>query len=306
MKPVLSFLRNIFAYLFALWRPSLRLDRSPERFLMPFILATLTVLAVFACLLPLKIAAGGAHEARGVEGHLVVHIAQGTIPSEEFQGQVAQLVSRLEENENIAEVAVATGPELERSMKLLFGEVNSQDQLYGGIVRLDLLERPGRDANVENLQFAVSNFDSANVDDFRTWKEASQRRTRQALVGGGLVLVLILILIGATLNLTIRLALRMHQRTLRVLHHLGATDGFGAMVFQSTTFQRALIGTVAGALTSLGLLWIVSLILAERFPGAAQVGTWQIVTLIALPLCLLIFAVFVARQTAMRFLRRTY
>ena len=159
-------IRGVFTYFFGLWRPSLRLERSPERFLMPLILAVLTILAIFAAMIPLKIAAGGAYEARGVDGHLVVHVAQGSLAAQEFEAQLSALKSRLEENENIARVAVAAGPDLAATLETLFGQVTSEDQLYGGIVRLDLVERAGRDANLENLQFAISEFETAQVDDF--------------------------------------------------------------------------------------------------------------------------------------------
>ena len=300
-------LRALLSYVFALWRPSLRLERSPERVLMPLIIGALSVLCVFAGLLPLKIAAGGAYAAKGVEGHLVVHIAQGEADLGDFQAQLLALVSRLEENENIASVSLATGPELQRSLEILFGSVSLEDQLYGGLVRLDLVERAGRDANVENLQFAVSTFASANVDDFRVWKEASRDRTRQALVAGLCVVLLVLAAIAALLNLTLRLALRMHRRTLQVIHHLGATDSFGALLFQATTFQRALIGAVGGGLTAIALTWLLGLFLAQQgYIGAAQLGPWQIALLIVVPLGLVAFSVFIARQTALRALRQAY
>lgn len=303
----MSRVRQILSYLIALWRPSLRLERSPERWLMPLIIATLSVLAIFAGLLPLKIAAGGAYDARGVEGHLAVHVAQGDLPLNEFEDQVAALVSRLQENENIAQVRIATGPELALSLEALFGDVAREDLLYGGIVRLDLVEKAGQDANIENLQFAVSGFQSANVDDFRVWKEASRERTRQALVAGLFVLILVAALIATTLNLTIRLALRMHEPTLKVLHHLGATDGFGGLLFQATTFRRALIGAVVGALLSAGLLWLLSLFLnAQGYVGAAQIGPWQIAMLVLLPLGLVALSVMVARLTSLTALKKTY
>ena len=300
-------IRNVISYLFALGRPSLRLERSPERILMPLIIAALCILATFAALLPVKIAAGGAYAARGVEGHLAVHVAQGQMAPAEFQGQISGLVSRLAENENIASVTIAAGPDLLRSMQMLFGEVESNDSLYGGIVRLDLVERAGRDANVENLQFAISNFASANVDDFRVWKEAGAKRTQQALLAGVFVLLLVFALVAGTLNLTIRLSLRMHQRTLRVLHQLGATDAFGGLLFQAVTFQRAMFGALIGGLLSVGLLALLDLFLrTQGYLGAAQMGVWQVVVLISVPLVLVALCVFVARQTALRALKQTY
>lgn len=300
--------RRTVAYLLALWRPQLRLERSPERWLMPLILAVLTLLAVFAAVAPLKISAGGAYEARGVEGHLVVHLARGTAPPSQFERQLEDLISRLQENANLASVSLATGPDLADALAVLFGpDVRQEDQLFGGIVRLDLVERPGRDADLENLQFAVSDFPSANVDDFRTWKEASRTRTRQVLVAGLGGLTLVLALVAAILSLTVRLALRMHRRTLQTLHHLGATDRFAALVFQAKTFQRAALGSGAGALAALALLWGLGQVLrAQGSLGAAPLGVAQVLVLILAPLTLTAFAVFIARQTALRALRQTY
>ena len=274
---------------------------------MPLIIASLSGLAVFAGLLPLKIAAGGAYAARGVEGQLVVHVVQGDLPPDAFEEQISALVSRLKENVNIAQVRIATGPDLARSLETLFGQVAREDLLYGGLVRLDLVERAGRDANIENLQFAVSDFQSANVDDFRIWKEASRTRTRQALGAGLFVLLIVAGLIVAILNLTIRLALRMHEPTLKVLHHLGATDGFGGLLFQATTFRRALIGATLGGLVAAGLLWLLRLLLmAQGYEGAAQIGPWQLVVLVLLPLGLVALSVLVARFTVLSALKKTY
>ena len=274
---------------------------------MPLIIASLSGLAVFAGLLPLKIAAGGAYAARGVEGQLVVHVVQGDLPPDAFEEQISALVSRLKENANIAQVRIATGPDLARSLETLFGQVAREDLLYGGLVRLDLVERAGRDANIENLQFAVSDFQSANVDDFRIWKEASRTRTRQALGAGLFVLLIVAGLIVAILNLTIRLALRMHEPTLKVLHHLGATDGFGGLLFQATTFRYALIGATLGGLVAAGLLWLLRLLLmAQGYEGAAQIGPWQLVVLVLLPLGLVALSVLVARFTVLSALKKTY
>lgn len=300
-------LRAILSYLWMLWRPSLRLERSPERLLMPMIMATLTVLAVLAASLPLKISAGGAFAARGVEGHLVVHLAKGDTSDQVFEDQLAALISRLEENEAIARVSVATGPDLAETLGVLFGNIDQVDHLYGGIVRLDLVEVTGRDANIENLQFAVRDFSSANVDDFRIWKEAGAEQTRQALMGGLFILAISLILVAAILNLTLRLGLRVHQRTLRVIHHLGATDAFAAMIFQATTFQRALVGTAAGALLAFGILSLLRVVLqSQGYIGASLIGPGQIAALIVMPLIQIIWAVFIARQTALSVLKKTY
>ena len=307
MRQIWNFLRGIGSYLWALLRPGLRLQPSSERWLVSLILAALTVLATFAALLPLKIAAGGAYDARGVEGHLVVHVLQGTTPLEEFEGQLDALIARLGDNEAIARVSLATGPELAQTMEILFGSVAREDLLYGGIVRLDLVERAGRNANVEDLQFAIRDFASAHVDDFRSWKEASARRARHALGAGLFVVALTLGLVVALLNLTISLGLRMHESVLRVLHQLGATDSFAALLFQALTLRRAALGLVVGAGVSLVLLWgLNGFLQLQGYVGAAQVGRGQIMVLALMPLFLLILAVATARHAARSALRQLY
>ena len=300
-------IRPILGYLLSLWRPSLRLERSPERFLMPLILAALSILAIFAVLVPMKISAGASFAARAVEGNLVVHILQGQKSRSEFEAELTLLVDRLDSFEEIASIAVAAAPDMAFTQEILLGRLSRDDALYGGIVRLNLTERAGRDVDLEALQFNLRDFENASADDHRSWKEANKKRSRQALWGGVFVLAFILALIAATLNLTIRLALRMHQRTLRVLHHLGATDSFGAMLFQATTFRRAIGGAAVGALLAVPLLMGLSALLtAQQNYGAAAVGFWQWAVLAWVPLGLVAFAVLIARLTALRLLRQTY
>ena len=301
-------LRRTLTYILALWRPTLRLERSPERTLMPLILTVLTVLATLAAVQPIKTAADETYALQNLEGHLVVHMAQGTTPTGEFQNQLTALVARLEQNKNIAHVSVATGPDLAETLGMLFGVVDQEDQLYGGIVRLDLRERAGHDANVENIQREVKDFNSANVSDFRVWKEANAKRTYRALWEGLFVIALTFTLVAAILNLTIRLGLRMHQRTLMILHHLGATDAFAAMLFQAVTFQRALIGVLGGGMLSAGMFWVHKAFLKARgdYPGVDYIGPWQITIFILVPLIQLVLAVAIARQTALRALKQTY
>ena len=300
-------LARVLSYLLALSRPSLRLARSPERLLLPFILALLTLVSIFAAIAPLKIARGNAYANAQVDGHLAIHLVQGTTDPQIFADQVAALVRRLEENQALASIQIATGPDLETSFGVLFGQVDVADQLYGGLVRLDLRERPGQDANLENLQFAVSDMASAHIDDFRTWREAGAQQTRQALYLGLGIFALVVALVIALLSLTLLLSLKMHEVTLRVVHQLGATDAFGALLFQSTTFVRALIGSFAGALVSAGLLWGLNQWLAARGAiGAAQLGGLQLAALILIPLLLISLCVAVARRVAMRVLRSSY
>ena len=300
-------MKAIFVYFFALWRPSLRLERSPERFLMPLIIAALSILAIFAVLVPMKISAGASFAARAVEGNLVVHVLQGQKSLSEFEAELALLIDRLESFEEIDTIDRAAAPDMAFTQDILLGGLSRDDALYGGIVRLNLTERPGRDVDLEALQFNLQDFENASADDHRTWKEANKQRSRQALWGGLFVLLFILALIAATLNLTIRLALRMHSRTLRVLHHLGATDSFGVMLFQATTFRRAIVGGALGGLLALPLVLALSALLqAQQNYGAAMVGLWQWIVLAWVPLGLVAFAVMIARLTAFRLLRQTY
>ena len=307
MARLMSVFVSGFAYLLALWRPTLRLARSPERFLMPLILGALSVLAIFAVLVPMKISAGAGFAARAVEGNLVVHILQGQQSRGEFERDLTALIGRLDSVEEVGSIALAAAPDLAVSQQILLGRLSRDDALYGGIVRINLTERAGKDIDLEALQFNLQDFDNASVDDHRSWKEANKQRSRQALWGGLFVLLFILALIAATLNLTIRLALRMHERTLRVLHHLGATDGFGAMLFQATTFRRAIVGAALGCVATVPLLFGLSALLrAQQNDGAAMVGFWQWAVLLIVPLALVAFAVLIARLTALRLLRQTY
>ena len=304
---ILTKISAAFAYFLALWRPSLRLESSPERLLMPLILAALSVLAIVAVLVPLKISAGARFAAGAVEGNLVVHIAQGQKSRAEFEAELALLVDRLESFQEIATIELAAAPDFALTQEVLMGRLSRDDALYGGIVRLNLQERPGFDVDVEALQFNLQDFENASADDHRSWKEANARRTRQAMWGGLAVLLFVLALIAAVLNLTIRLALRMHEQTLRVLHHLGATDAFGALLFQAVTFRRAGLGGLLGAgLGALMLLAAREVLGAQQSYGAGQIGFWQWAALAWVPLMLVAFAVLIARITALKLLRQTY
>ena len=70
------------------------------------------------------------------------------------------------------------------TQQILLGRLSRDDALYGGIVRLDIQERAGRDVDLEAMQFNLQDFENASLDDHRSWKEANAQRSQQALMGG--------------------------------------------------------------------------------------------------------------------------
>lgn len=300
-------LRNTLFYLGSLFRPIVRLERTPERYLLPVVYAILSLLCILACSLPIKISRGEGYAVDSTDGHLVAHIAQGDMANGEFSNKIFALIKTLGQNESIETVEVSAGNDLINSMTVLFGEVALVEHLYGGIVRIDLIEKVGKEANLEDLQFAISEFHSAQIDDFRVWKKAGLKRTYHATLLGYLFALLISLLALVILALTVRLSLRMQSKTLNLIHQLGATDSFSSLIFQSITLQRSLIGTTIGSFLGAGCLVLIDSILEiQGYVGAAHSGPAQFILLLLVPLGLTALSVLVARQVALQFLRKRH
>jgi cell division transport system permease protein len=121
-----------------------------------------------------------------------------------------------------------------------------------------------------------------------------------------------LLLVGTTLAVVVlstRMSLRLHQRTVRILHSIGAVDDYIARQFQSNMTWVALKAAGAGALLA-ALLFAVLIAMEPSIesPLIPQLSFhwWHAIVLTGLPLFVVLLSAVSARISAQTLLKRLH
>lgn len=121
-----------------------------------------------------------------------------------------------------------------------------------------------------------------------------------------LVLILALGAIGVSISYIARNTAMLHRRELEILTQIGASDGFVARQMQIIVAKITTLATICGFVTAMPvLLLILSTAHSARVGLLAMLGLnafgWW--TLVALPIAIIAFAIFVTRRTTLNILK---
>lgn len=138
------------------------------------------------------------------------------------------------------------------------------------------------------------------VDDNKQWIENFARFTRTIQWIAYSLAMLLVVTTTGIIVLTARTALKLHQRTVELLHFIGARDGYIARQFQINAFYLALRGATAGTIVAaltFGLIgWLASKLEAAMMPPVSFSAP-HLMMMIALPLLTGVVALIAARIT---------
>jgi len=274
---------------------------------MPWVIAIMVALTVMAMAAGLALSNVASSARAEISGGLTVQVIEGAPAARERQVEAA--LRFLAERNDVADVARVPDAELAQLLEPWLGEQADEEdalvtpslidvQLTGAITAARLrslraeLARVAPQARIE----AQANWLAPVFDALRSMQ----------LLAIGLV-VLLAAITTAAVWLAARSALGSNRDTIEVIHHLGATDGQIANIFQRSIAIDAATGGVAGLM--LGLTAI--LLLGRQFAalgsglvagGGLAMADWLIIG--AVPLTALLLAMLTARLTVLFALRR--
>ena len=274
---------------------------------MPWVIAIMVALTVIAAAAGLAFSNTARNASDALSGGVTVQIVSANQAERDRQAQAAVRVLR--QMPGVVDVTLVSQDEVDRLIEPWLGASASGD---AGIPVPALVDARLRDPVTGETLGALRQLlrqvaPAARVDAQSTWLKPvfgaidTLRWLSLALVG------LLGFALAAAVLLAVRNALGSNRDTIEIVHLLGGTDAQIARIFQRAIGYDAGIGGIVGL--ALGL--VVVLLLGRQFAalgaglvssGAFEWNDWLLLALI--PLIGVVLAMFTARQTVMRALRK--
>ena len=292
------------------WRRQREAELLPEGRLsgpMPWVIAIMVALTVIAAAAGLAFSNTARNASDALSGGVTVQVVNANPTERDRQAQA--VLRALRDTPGVIEATLVSQDEIDRLIEPWLGASASGD---AGIPVPALVDARLRDAVTGETLGALRQLlrqvaPAARVDAQSSWLKPvfsavdTLRWLSLALVG------LLGVALGAAVLLAVRNALGSNRDTIEIVHLLGGTDGQIARIFQRAIGYDAAVGGAVGL--ALGL--VVVLALGQQFAalGAGLVNSgalgwtdWLLLGLI--PVGGVILAMFTARQTVVRALRR--
>ncbi len=293
-----------------LWRRQRETELLPEGRLsgpMPWVIAIMVALTVIAAAAGLAFSNTARNASDALSGGVTVQVVNANPAERDRQAQA--VLRALRDTPGVIEASLVSQDEIDRLIEPWLGASASGD---AGIPVPALVDARLHDAVTGETLGALRQLlrqvaPAARVDAQSSWLKPvfSAVDTLRWL---SLALVALLgVALGAAVLLAVRNALGSNRDTIEIVHLLGGTDGQIARIFQRAIGYDAAVGGAVGL--ALGL--VVVLALGQQFAalGAGLVSSgalgWSDWVLLALiPVAGVILAMFTARQTVVRALRK--
>ena len=292
------------------WRRQREAELLPEGRLsgpMPWVIAIMVALTVIAAAAGLAFSNTARNASDALSGGVTVQVVNANPTERDRQAQA--VLRALRDTPGVIEATLVSQDEIDRLIEPWLGASASGD---AGIPVPALVDARLRDAVTGETLGALRQLlrqvaPAARVDAQSSWLKPvfsavdTLRWLSLALVG------LLGVALGAAVLLAVRNALGSNRDTIEIVHLLGGTDGQIARIFQRAIGYDAAVGGAVGL--ALGL--VVVLALGQQFAalgaglvnsGALGWSDWLLLALI--PVAGVILAMFTARQTVVRALRK--
>ena len=293
-----------------LWRRQREAELLPEGRLsgpMPWVIAIMVALTVIAAAAGLAFSNTARNASDALSGGVTVQVVDANPAERDRQAQA--VLRALRDTPGVIEASLVSQDEIDRLIEPWLGASASGD---AGIPVPALVDARLRDAVTGETLGALRHLlrqvaPAARVDAQSSWLKPvfSAVDTLRWL---SLALVALLgVALGAAVLLAVRNALGSNRDTIEIVHLLGGTDAQIARIFQRAIGYDAAVGGSVGL--ALGL--VVVMALGQQFAalgaglvssGALGWSDWLLLALI--PVAGVILAMFTARQTVVRALRK--
>jgi len=228
-------------------------------------------------------------------------------PSADSHGSVSRVIDVLRATPGVVEASALGEDKISELLAPWVGGDIDIEQLPLPILIDVQLSGPGA-VDAEALQTTLDReVPGTRVDDGRRWLEPVRKTARALQMIAGLVLIFIAAGATATIVFMTRTGLAVHQGTIRILHQVGAHDGYIARQFQTQALRLALYGGVPGLVAAM-----LCILLVDRLAGELEapllpelaLSSQGWLALIAVPLLAAAIAMVTARLTVLATLAR--
>jgi cell division transport system permease protein len=223
----------------------------------PRIIAIVMVLVTFMCLLSISLGESLKHSSDAQAGRVLVQI-----PAQDGQAEITQKVmGALSASSVFKQVEQMDDAQLKKQMQPWLGELDAFDALpIPNVIRIQWKKEDA--GNVERLRNLLAPISSTiQVDAPSEWaanfaRFSSLIQTVLLLLSGALIAAAITLLV-----FTATTSLKLHQRTVSLLHSIGAHDDYIAAQFQANAALLAFKGAAIGSLIALLLFAVVGFVI---------------------------------------------
>lgn len=273
---------------------------------MPWVIAIMVALTVIAAAAGLALNNTASNASDALSGGATVQVVEANAAERDRQAKAAARV--LQATPGVLDVRIVSQQELEKLIEPWLGVRTGEDQIPVPALVDVRLRDPVDGEKLGQMRRAVRQVaPAARVDAQSTWLKPVFGAIR-SLQWLALALVALLgFALAAAVLLAVRTALGTNRETIEIVHLLGGTDGQIARIFQRTIGFDAAGGGAVG----LGLGLVIVLFLGRRFDGlgaglveSGALGWFDWVLLALVPIAGVLLAIFTARLTVIRALRR--
>lgn len=284
-------------------KPDIPFFRDDSQRFIPKIIAMVMVLVTFMFLIALSLGQTVRQSSEAQSGRVLVQI-----PAQAQQEEIVnKVLQTLRESSLVKKVERVSDAEIQKQMKPWLGEMGAFEALpMPAVIRISWKDQAGADlVRLRTLLMPIS--PTIQVDAPSEWAANFARFSR-------IVQLVLVCLSGALLAsaavllaFTSLTSLKLHQRTVALLHSIGAHDAYIASQFQMNAALLALRGAAIGSVLALLLFALVGMVVRSlhvaMLPDLA-VGWVHVLVAVLLPFAAACVGFFTARVATFRYLNQ--
>jgi cell division transport system permease protein len=292
-------------------RTDFALERDGLNRFLPWLIAFMVFLAVFAFAGVLALGAAAERWDKGIGGTLTVQILPSAAGDGRTEAKEAEAVQRavgvLRATPGVTRAQPIDEASLLRLLEPWLGPLGAPAELpLPRLIDVEIAGGAAVDVAELSRRLAAA-VPGASVDDHRVWLGRLIRLIRAVEAVAVAVLALILLATAGTVVFTTRTGLAVHREAIEVLHLIGAQDSYVARQFAVRAFALGLTGGLIGlglALPTLAVLVLLARLLGwDALAGMAPHPLlWLAIPL--LPATVAAVAMLTARVTVLRTLAK--
>ena len=231
---------------------------------MPWVIAIMMFLMVLTAAAGLALSAAARNLDASIAGQLTIQIVDANAGRRDAAAR--QIVTDIDRMPDVAKVSRISDREIAEMLRPWLGGGLADNDLPVPAM-IDVTFQPGTQRGLARLRDAVARVTPrARIDEHAQWLGPLAGLIGSLRWLSGMLVLVMAAAAAFTVVLAARAALNTHQATIEVMHHLGATDGQIARLFQRRIALDALFGGLLGLL-------LASLVIFAVGDRIAQVGS---------------------------------
>lgn len=284
-------------------KPDIPFFRDDSHRFIPKIIAMVMVLVTFMFLIAISLGQSLKHSSEAQSGRMLVQI-----PAQEKQVEITKNVLQILKGSSLTKnVELVSDAQIKKQMQPWLGDMDAFESLpVPSVIRINW--KPDTPADIDRLRSLLAPISSSiQVDAPSEWAANFSRFS--TLVQMVLLILSVALLASAVVLLafTSTTSLKLHQRTVSLLHSIGAHDAYIISQFQTNAALLAFKGAALGCLIALLLFALVGFFIRSLHVAMLPdlgVGFGHIMVAILLPIAAGGIGFATARWATLRYLNQ--